>query len=238
MNRGMLVERVGEKLAWDYDRTGIEQDLLQDLANEAVVDLLLRTHVYRQFADLTLTSGTAEYRLDANILAIDNGRGSTPSGIGAYIIVSLAEMIDLQSVDLVTSVHKYISIEGDLVIVTPTPSSGETLRFYYVPKPTVMSADTHDPSASIYGGVPTQYHAALEYYMLWKASERPRDTDRLDLILKPGDFFGEYERACKDIRVRLRRLRGRGDPLGRIGYPGSRRSGSRNDVYPYYSGRA
>lgn len=233
MNRGDLVRRVGEKTGLAYDVSGQEQTMLQDWANEAVVDVLLRTHIYLKIGDLALTSGTAEYRMDSTVLAIDDGRGSTPAGIGHYLVIGLDEMIQRQSADPATAAtRKMIAIEGDLLIVYPTPSSDETLRFYYVPKPTVMSNDSHDPSSSTYGGIPTQYHRAIEYYMLWQASE----YDDKQVALKPLDYKQLYMQECSDVRKEKRKNRDRRLTRARIGYPESRTMSVRNDVYPYYDG--
>lgn len=230
MNRGALISRVSQKLGIDLTAGTDELALMQGWANEAVVDVLVRTHIYIAIGDLALTSGTAEYRLDSTILAIDDGRGSTPAGIGHYEVIGLADMIDIQAASLQSaSMRKYIAIEGDLLIVSPTPSTGESLRFFYVPRPTAMTSDSHDPSTSTYGGIPSECHRAIEYYMLWQGSE----YDDKRTAMTPQDYFKLYLAECQEV-VRMRnRKRGRGLLPARVGYPGSRRkAGLRNDAYP------
>lgn len=235
MNRGQLVTRVGEKLGMAYDIAGVEQTFLQDVCNEAVVQVLIDTHVYVKIGTADLTSGTAEYRLDSNILAIDDGKGSTPAGLGEYEVIPLDEMIRRQSAGYVTpSWRKAVCIESDLLIVSPTPSTSETLTFYYVPKPTAMSNDAHDPSSSTYGGIPTQYHQAIEYYMLWQGSE----FDDKEHALGPKDYASIYTQLCGKIRKDKRKMRGRRQIEPEVGYPSRRRpmqGYSRNDIYPPYA---
>lgn len=229
MNRGELIFRVGHKLGFDVDEGSDELRELQLWANDAVVETLLKTHAYIKIGQVQLQSGVAEYRLDPSILAIDDGKGVTPAGVGHYQIISLAEMIDFQSTNIVNPTYrKYITIEGDMLIVSPTPGSGETLSFYYVPRPAPMMDDLNDPSDPAFGGIASEYHRALEYYMLWQGAE---DDDK-DAALKPQDYFQLFTLECKLVRQRKWRKRGRGLLPARAGYPGSHRLPRRNDVYP------
>lgn len=230
MTRGELVTRVGQKLGLAYDIAGDEQTLLQDLCNEAVVKVLQRTHVYTRIGTMTLTDGYSEYRLDSDVLAIADGKGDTPAGIGHYKLIPLEEMIRRQAVSAGgSSWQKAIAMEGNLMFVSPTPSSGEALTFYYVPRPTLMTVDSYDPSNILYGGIPTEHHDAIEYYMLWQGAE----YDDKEHALTPKDYHDIYVSLCNDIRKHKRQLRGRILLEPQIGYPSSRRSlSSRNDVYP------
>jgi len=228
-----LTKRVGEKLSLAYDRPGFERNLLHDLANEAVLEVLLETHCYIQIGDtVTLTPGVAEYRIPSEVLAIDDGRGSTPAGIGQYEIITLSEMIERQSANIVSpTFRKMVAIEGNLLIVSPTPETNEVLRFFYVPKPAnPMTADNDDITNPVYGGLPVWGRRAVETYMLWQGAEY---DDKVS-PLSPKDYKQLFEDECATIKHRTRRMRGRTSPRARIGYPGSRRpqGGFRNDRYP------
>jgi hypothetical protein len=227
MTRGQLVTRVQIKLGMTDDAEALA--FLQDVANEGVVDLLIKTHCYIERGDMTLTVNVSEYRLDSVILAIDNGRVTTASGTAPYELISQDEMIDYQSSSPVGSgVNKYVSIMGDLMTVAPTPgSSGEIIRFWHVPRPTLMTLDSHDPSNPTYGGIPTEYHRAIEYYMLWQGAEYDDKVTALDA----QKYQAAYESECQNVRKRLRRKAGRGLRGGRVGYPPRFRTG-RNDTYP------
>lgn len=229
MNRGDLVDRVSAKTGLSNTAGTEELSLLQKWANEGVVEVLLETHIFIQIGDLSLQSGQAEYRLGAEILAIDDGRGSTPAGIGPYVLIGMNEMLERQSANIVSAGYrKYIAIEGNLMVVSPTPESNETLRFFHVPRPTEMTQDSHDPSAETYGGIPTEHHRAIEAYMTWRASE----FDEKTLPMSPKDYFDLFRAECALVRQRKRGMRGRRLLPGRVGYPGSRRIPLRNDVYP------
>jgi hypothetical protein len=230
MNRGQLVARVARKMGLKTTAGSDDLAFLQDLANAAVVEVLLRTHAFVDIGEMTLISGTAEYRLDSNILAVDDGRGANPAGIGNYKIVPLEEMIRRQSAGYVgPSARQVCAFDGDLLIVSPTPADSATvIRFYYVPKPTVMSADSHDPSDITYGGIRTEYHRALEYYMLWQAAEDVEKTSPM----RPTDYFEIFQGECKLVRDRRWAMQGRKLAPAQVGYPDSRREPLRNDVYP------
>ena len=208
---------------------------LQDMANDAVIETLLRTHIHIDIGTMSLISGTAEYRLDSNILAVDDGKGATPAGIGNYEICSLEEMIRRQSTGYITPTwRKVIAFNGDLLIVSPTPSDSEDLTFYYVPLPTPMSDDGNDPSSTTYGGIPAQHHRALEYYMLWQSAEH------LEKQI-PGNaatyYLPLYEKECALINDRKRQMVGRKLAPAQVGYPNARMHPTRNDVYPSFDSR-
>lgn len=232
--RGGMLSRVGEKLGLAYDIDGFEQSWLYDLFNRAIEEVLLKTHIYIAIGDVALTAGNSEYRLDTSILAIDDGRGSTPAGIGRYQIIGLDQMIEIQSSNLVSATYrKYVAIEGNLLIVAPTPSTDETLRFYYVPKPTATSLDTHDFTNVTYGGLPDWADVAVQYYMLWQAAEYDQKQPTSNKDMGPMDYKGAFDAECKEIRMRRRQMRSRYSVSPRVGYPDTRRPvRSRNDTYP------
>jgi hypothetical protein len=224
---------VARKTGLSTDANTDDLAFLQDLANAAVTEVLLRTHVFIDIGEMTLISGQAEYRLDSNVLAVDDGRGSSPAGIGNYAVVSLEEMIRRQSAGYVgPSARQVCAFDGDLLVVSPTPADNSTvLRFYYVPRPSPMTDDAHDPSTTSFGGIRSEYHRALEYYMLWQAAE---DVEKKS-PLGPNDYFQIFVGECKLIRDRKWGLQGRKLAPAAVGYPYSRRLVTRNDVYPGYT---
>jgi hypothetical protein len=224
MTRGELVSMVAAKLGM---REAEETVFIQGWANAGVVDVLLKTHAFIQIGEMDLLPGISDYRLDPDVLAIDDGLSTTPAGVGPYTVVTLAEMIEYQSANPVGSgMRKMIAIQSDFLIVAPIPESSELLKFYYVPRPDPMTADANDPSDSTYGGISTEYHRAIEYYMLWQGSE----YDDKIIAVTAEKYLAAYENECKQIRKRLRRKAGRGLRGGRVGYAPRFRTG-RNDVY-------
>lgn len=96
----------------------------------------------------------------------------------------------------------YYALEGsDLFRVHPTPSTAGTINITYVPKPTEMSADAHDPSNATYGGIPTEFHPALLAYMYWKAASADDDTSS-----SQGERYREqYEAEVRKVRKYVNR---------------------------------
>ena len=234
MTRGELIFAVSRSLGLDDTASSDELTLMQRWANQAVVEVLLRTHIYIDIGNTTLTADESEYRLDSAILAIDDGYGTTAAGIGPYDLVTTAEMIAIQSAAPVGPTRKVVAIEGDLLIVAPVPETSETLTFYYVPRPTAMSDDSHDPSNATYGGIPSEHHRALEYYMLWRGAEYDDKQ-----MTRAQEYLQQFERECVAVRKARRHKASRrlkGAPMA--GYPGSNgpRYG-RNDIYPDPYGR-
>lgn len=224
MNRGQLVTRVAQKLSFS---TTEELTLLRDLANEGVVEVLLKTHCFVDIGELTLVAATKDYRLDNTVLAI-LGR-TIETSTSPITVIPLDDMVDLRRSGAVSSPARYIAAEGSLLFIYPTPeSSGEKIRFYYVPRPTAMTGDSDDPSNATFGGIPTEYHRAIEYYMLWQGAE----YDDKAVPSKPTDIMALFEKECRDVRAKHRKKLMRGLPPARVGYPGTARYPRRNDIYP------
>lgn len=239
MTRGDLIRKVAADFGLEVDAGSAELLLLQEWANEAVIEILVETHVHIDMIDVQLTAGYAEYRLPSTILAIDNGRGSTPAGIGPYVLVGMADMLDLQAAaPVATGPRKYIAIEGDFMVVTPTPQDSETLRFYHVPEPTPMTDDSQDPSNAVYGGIPVWAHRAIEAYMKWKAADYDDKGGGFwrGHAFAPGAAYKDiFDGECALIKARKKRMRGRVSVMPRVGYPDTWKfPGRRNDTYPTY----
>ena len=141
-------------------------------ANDAVIDMLRRTHCYVTSATMTLTANQGDYNLDSNILAIEDIY--LTSG-GANFVVhrrETTEIINLRLFQATTSPMTLYAVAGsNLLMVYPTPIQADTLTIYYVPRPTAMSTGTNDPSTTTYGGIPSEFHYGLELYMQWKAGD-------------------------------------------------------------------
>jgi hypothetical protein len=228
MNRGLLIQRVARKTSLDGTSGSEDYNLIAALLNEAVVEVSLRTHIYVQLVDVALVAGTAEYRLDSSILAIDNQRGTTPAGQGTPEIISTAEMIARQSTNVQNAGwRRALSFEGNLLTVSPTPDTGESLRFWATLKPSPMTDDSNDPSTPAYGGIP-EPHRCLEYYCLWQLAEDVEKT----VPIGPVQYLQQFQQECSLMSKRKHKIGGRQLAPASIGYPTSRRVPTRNDVYP------
>ncbi len=229
MTRGEFITVVAAKLGLDDTGAGSEWLLMERWCQEGVVEVLLRTHCYTEIGDMALTPGVSEYRVDEDILAIQNDQITSSGSSGTITLISMDEMIERRAassavgrIGVVT-----VAIEGNLLITYPAPSSGDTIRYFYVPRPTTMTLDANDPSAATYGGIPTEYHKAIEYYMLWQAAE----YDDKKAPMTPQDYYTAFETLCKEYRQHHRGRSQRGLLPARVGYPQGRNFGRRNDVF-------
>lgn len=241
MNRGQLVFEVSRALGLDDTAGGDELTLMQRWVNRGIVDVLLRTGCYVDLADMTLAAGKTDYRIDASILTIKNIHITSATDASQ---VSPITQTDMQTVDEYLDSNPaaadptMVAFYDTLMRVAPIPSGNNVIRFYYVPKPTEIPADgttgsdTLDPSTATYGGIPTEYHEAILYYMLWKGSE----YDDKQAALSPDKYRSAYEGLLNDINKQMRHKSGRGLNPARVGYPSrSRFPSSRNDIYPPYA---
>lgn len=137
--------------------------------NDAVVDMLKRTHCYVTTATETLTANQSDYTPAASILAIEEIY-VTSGGQGYRLQPRPARsVIDMRLNSSAASPPRfYAQLGASLLTLYPTPSAADTLTIYYVPVPTAMSSGTHDPSNATYGGIPAQFHPGLELYAQWK----------------------------------------------------------------------
>lgn len=166
--------RIAAKLGFDNTASSAEQSLIDSWVNEAVVEILLRTHCTVETGDMAVTAGTWDYQLDTDILAIrDLWKQGASGDVEPVIRMSEQEILDLHRSSTTSDAAylRYAVSGANLLLVWPTPSSAYTLHLLYVPRPTTMTDGAHDPSVSTYGRIPTEYHKAIEYYALWQGAE-------------------------------------------------------------------
>lgn len=236
MIRGRQIARVGQALGMTYDVAGSDElILLQEWYNEGIVDVLQMVHCYVDIGDMPLQVGVTNYRTDASILAVLDDKITSQSQGFEFQVVPLKEVLESNLSNYATnSTVSRVAFEGTLMIVSPAPTYADTIQFYYVPMPTQVAADgttandTIDPSNATYGGIPTQFHLAIEYYMLWRGAEY--DDKKAPMTAK--DYRQAYESLCGTYRKRHRGKAGRGLRPAKVGYPGRGGPGRRNDVYP------
>lgn len=123
-----------------------------------------------------------------------------------------AEIYDLRVSQPMTAVNApwYYALNGaNRLEVYPTPTSAVTLVAVHVPKPTEMSSDSHDPSDTTYGGIPVEFHPALEEYAKWKMADYDDDSTSQNGLV----YQAEYLRLVRDARRAIKQRGGR--TLGR-----------------------
>jgi hypothetical protein len=69
---------------------------------------------------------------------------------------------------------------------------------------------TNDPSSATYGGIPVEYHPALEEYAKWKMADYDDDSSSQNGLL----YQAEYMRLVRDAKRNIRQRGGRS--MGRV----------------------
>lgn len=206
-----MVTAVQVKLGLDTTSGGTEESQLILWLSQGVVDVLLRARVNVNTTTMSLSAGTADYTLDTGILALQDISYTTAAGTtGTLTRVTPEDILRFRSTTPASGATvRYYALNGnDMFMVYPTPSSADTLTIYYVPRPTALSSTSstaHDPSSETYGGIPTEYHKAIELYALAQAAEF---TDH-----RPSQYGAryraEYEAKLVEIKRAMRHKGGR-----------------------------
>lgn len=222
-----LRNSVYSKLGMDSTAAGNDEALVTGWLNEGVREVLLRTHCRVDCADMTLTSGSWKYDLPSSVLAL---KYVVDDESNPCEIIQFEDLLDLRRASATgqASRMRVALLGSNLFAVWPTPATAEVLDVFYVPKPTEMSTGTNDPSAATYGGVPSEFHKAIELWALAQGSDHEHEG-RTQQGVNYLAQFDEYVR--KFVRPAVNRMGGKRGQA-RIG----RRPllTSRNDTYPRY----
>lgn len=200
--------------------------LMVDWANEGVRDVLLNTHCRVEIGDQALTVGVEDYRMDDEIMAVDD-RTILANSFPVELIHP-EEMYAYRRTTAAGGAVTKIAAEGDLLMVWPVPTAATTLRYIYVRKPTEMSALGHDLCVPPYGALPLFAFPTVRDYMNWRAAL----YDERKAPHTPEDYHQMYRTSLAELRKRTRRMMGRRLPPISVGYPPGPSVGVRNDVYP------
>jgi hypothetical protein len=203
VTRGELKLRVARTLGVTLDNSddGVEEAaLLNELANEAVLDVLSRTRVNVRHANVALTGGIDEFDFDPYVLRVygflRGGREITEQPLGSL------------------GSDGYVFVGYGRIKLGLAAAAGETAEIWYTPRPTPMTLDAHDPSNATYGGIPPEFHRSLLNYMLWQFADKAGDQ---------GSQRGERYRAMYEGQDGLA---GPGSDLGKIKVAVNTRGGS------------
>ena len=165
MNLGDLKLRtsrvLGVSVGTDDDAVD-EDDFLTRLANEAVLDVLVRTRVHVRDGLVTFSSAATEFDVDDTILRMIgiklNGNPLYEGGRD-----TLRE-------------DEFAFVGFSRIVLGTQTASGDQLQFWYTPKPTTMANASDDPSLFAFGRIPSQFHSALIDYMCWWAADKIGDV--------------------------------------------------------------
>jgi hypothetical protein len=168
MTRGQLVARAGRIMGMARSSTDNTEEVafLQDLANEAVLNVLSRTKVNIRRVSLELDADVREYDLSQNVIRIWylNDEDGSP----------LTEVPE-GDLSLYEDGKVFQFVGYNRLVLGWDPSVDDTIEAWYTPRPTPMTDDAHDPALATYGLIPPEFHDGLVNYMCWKAGEATRD---------------------------------------------------------------
>lgn len=211
--------QISYKVGTDNSAGSVEQGLADGWINEAVVDILMETQVYVVESTATLTSGQGDYTMDSNILIVKDLFVTSSGNNYTFDHVSPGEIIQRRASTSVAGgpTRKYALNGANVLMLWPSPSTGDTVTFFYVPRPTALANPSDDPSSASLGGIPSEWHKAIQWYALWQAGDYMDD----DSSHNGQDYRQEYEAWLK--RIKKERSHKGGRRLGAITPGRSRR---------------
>lgn len=193
-----------------------EWQTLQDLANEAVIDILARTRINIRGLTINLLAAEQEYDLGKTVLRLfDVKRGTT-------------ELVEVSPGDIDEGGSASFTVIGfNRVMFGFVPSAGDTVKGWYTPLPTPMAADGDDPSDDAFGDIPAQFHPAIVNYMCWKGADITGDQgsgrgEKYRLYYEGQDGTGAIGSDLGKIKLAINQRGGSGAQQRRL-----RRSGDR-----------
>jgi hypothetical protein len=223
-NLGDLIFRVAHKSGLNDDVPD-EHTMMLGWARDGVVEVLLETHCVVETGTTALTVGANLYTIDPQVLVVVMAQVNSGNQMRDVEVMQLERLRSLQR-SQGTSPVRALAIEGDRLYVYPTPSAVDTIIWDYVPRPQQQLTNPgDDPSSTTYGRIPTEYHRAIEYYMIWQAAE----YDDKKFAQTPDDLFKRFTFECGRVRHNRQGKQGRAPFRPMVGYPGRSQFPTRND---------
>jgi hypothetical protein len=140
-----------------------EVALIKQFLNDGIVNILTRTRPYTRQITLNLTGGVAIHDMSSAILSLVDVE---VPGYGFLQRYTREDITKAQS----SGGYGY-AYEEPLLWISPISSQDSTITAYGIFRPTALSGDTDDPSASDKGGLNPEFHEAIIVYALWKMAE-------------------------------------------------------------------
>jgi hypothetical protein len=221
---GDLLFRTAHKSGLN-DSVPDEHQLMLGWARDGVTEVLLETHAVIETGITALTPNVNLYTIDPLVLVVVYAQSFSGSQAYDIEVMQLERLRVLQRAQG-TSPVTALAIEGDRLYVYPTPSQADTITWDFVPRPTQpLTNPSDDPSTASFGRLPTEYHRAIEYYMLWQAGE----YDDKKIAQSPDDLFKRFIAECGRVRRNRQGKQGRAPMRPMVGYPGRANDSVRND---------
>lgn len=217
MNLGDFRVSVSTEIGLDNSVTAApwsaEQTLIDGYVNRGVVDLLRKTRCNIDIDPMILTAGDGDYNISQAVMEIVE-LDLLPASGGLYPRpqrVGLAEILNRRKLMPMAAVAPQIySFSGsNLISFYPVPSGSDTAMLYYVPRPQPLVNLTDHPDDPNYGGIPVEFHDAIEYYAQWRAASYDDSADAVN-------YYKMYQSRFREIRREVGRTGGQTMPRMRI----------------------
>lgn len=201
---------------------------------EGYRDIVSKLHPMKSEVSINFVAGTDEYQLSATIDSVEDitiaGSLVKPDRVTREEILDLRRYANSGTTQ--GDVYCY-SLEGNLLMIYPTPTSASTMLVYGTLTPTTNPAFAGtEKLATDLGLLPLgPMQKCLTYYGLWQAAE----YDDKAVTENAMAYLQLYDKFIFEARKALRRRADRGLTPARIGYPVKRGFPRRNDVYPALS---
>lgn len=192
--------------------------------------LLNETAFYTASTTISLSNGTNEYQLDTTVEEI---RDLTVDGsLVKAQFVPRETILDLRryanSGVAGGDVYSY-NIEGNLLMIYPTPTTSGTMTIYHIPQATLSDfAGTENLVTDLHCIPVGPIAEALEYYACWQVAE----YDDKSLATNAVQYKQWWLEAKTNVLKAVRKRGHRTPAQARVGYPSRAGYPRRNDVFP------
>lgn len=201
-----VTHAIGIDAATANSATSQEYTLFLSWLNEAVIQFLRKTKVFKRTAVMAVTAGTGDYTLDSDILAFEDVSYEPATGTQRMLKqIDSWQIRDMRVLSDTTTEPEFYAYEGQTIMLYPAPrSSSDEIHIVYVPRPAALAATADAPSATANGGIPAEYHTHLESYVKWKAAEHANDQASQNGAV----FQQQFEQGVVETRVAEQRKGG------------------------------
>lgn len=212
---------VANKIGLDNTVSGDQGDI-DRWVNEGVIRVLMDTQCY--VTAVTVTPGAnQDYTLATTVLDILDMYTTSSGSVTSLDRKTLAEINQMRRGSSSTGPARYYALVGaNALAFYPTPGAADTVTMYQITRPTALSNGSDDPSATANGGIPTEYHKAIEYWACAEAADQDDDQSS-----GQGQRYRDwYQQELNRVRKLARRKGGHrlapavANPRGRRLWPG------------------
>ncbi len=201
---GTLKNRVNKRLGLDPTASGEDDVLLSGYLNDAVRDFLIRTRMNVNRAVITLDTETDDSELSGGVLAVnelyiqgEDARTYTPTRTTPQQIIHWRRAASASGSPSIT----HYALQGyDLFMWYPSLPADTVVVLYFVPRPTEMTLTGNDPFVEAFGGIPNEFHPALEMYASWKMADIDDDSSSQMGLSYQRQYLLDVQEAKRQMR--------------------------------------